>query len=163
MFRRYVEAELDRVRHCPQAAMLSDKALERLDESFARTAEFVAGDTATHLVAEALADENPVAAEFPDLITAEERRDEIRQALRSFDPNTTVRVVLRPTRGYWKILQKLYHHTALESDQARERNMETLAHLLRESDVTLEESASRGRPPQVVLANAHEQGLSAAR
>ena len=166
MFRRYVEAELDRVRHCPQAAMLSDKALERLDESLTRTAEFVAGDTATHLVAEALADENPVAAEFPDLITAEERGralDEIRQALRSFDPNTTVRVVLRPTRGYWKILQKLSHHTALESDQARERNMETLAHLLRESDVTLEESASRGRPPQVVLANAHEQGLSAAR
>ena len=84
MFRRYVEAELDRVRHCPQAAMLSDKALERLDESLARTAEFVAGDTATHLVAEALADENPVAASFPDLITREERGralDEIRRRL----------------------------------------------------------------------------------
>lgn len=52
--------------------MLSDRVFERLDESFTRTAEFVAGDTATHLVAEVLADENPIAASFPDLITKED-------------------------------------------------------------------------------------------
>ena len=52
MLRRFVETELGRVRDCPQAAMLSDRVFERLDESFTRTAEFVAGDTATHLVAE---------------------------------------------------------------------------------------------------------------
>ncbi len=84
MFRRYVETELDRVKGCPQATMLSERAIERMGESLTRTAEFVAGDTATHLITKVLADENPIAASFPDLITKEERRqasDEIRRRL----------------------------------------------------------------------------------
>ena len=88
MLRRYVETELGRVRDCPQAAMLSDRVFERLDESFTRTAEFVAGDTATHLVAEVLADENPIAASFPDLITKEERSRALEEIRRRLDEGT---------------------------------------------------------------------------
>ncbi len=88
MFRRYVEAELDRVRDCTQAAMLSDRVYERLDDSLIRTAEFVAQDTVTHLVAEALADENPIAASFPDLITKEERRRAESEIRRRLDEGT---------------------------------------------------------------------------
>ena len=65
-------------------------------------------------------------------VRAVEQRDKIREALRSFDPDTTVRVVLRPTRGYWKMLEKLYHHTALESEEAWEHNLETLSQILHE-------------------------------
>ena len=59
-----------------------------MDESFTRTAEFVAGDTAAHLVAEVLADENPIAASFPDLITKEERSRALEEIRGRLDEGT---------------------------------------------------------------------------
>jgi hypothetical protein len=75
---------------------------------------------------------------------AVEQRGEIQKALGSLDPDTTVRVVLRPTRGYVKMLQKLYHHTALESKGAREHNLETLGRMLHEFDATMEDAQQVG-------------------
>ena len=88
MIHRYIDAEIDRVRDCPQAAMLSDKAFERLEESLVRVAGFVAGDTLTCLVAEELEDENPIAATFPDLITKDERMRAESEIRRRVDEGT---------------------------------------------------------------------------
>lgn len=88
MIHRYIDAEIDRVRDCPQAAMLSDKAFERLEESLVRVAGFVAGDALTCLVAEELEDENPIAATFPDLITKDERMRAESEIRRRVDEGT---------------------------------------------------------------------------
>ena len=67
-----------------------------------------------------------------------ERREAIREAVSSFPSDLTVRIVTRPTRGYWLMLKKLYHHSALASPADRQRSLETLERLLRESDITAE-------------------------
>lgn len=66
-----------------------------------------------------------------------ENKAEIEKAVRLFDPDAKVRLVLRPTRGYWEMLKKLYHHTALASRENREQNMETLRALLRDCSNTI--------------------------
>ena len=67
-----------------------------------------------------------------------EHRQAIREAVLSFPMDMTVRIVMRPTRGYWLTLQKLYHHSALASPADRQRSLETLERILRESNVTAE-------------------------
>ena len=67
-----------------------------------------------------------------------EHKQEIREAVLSFPSDLTVRIVLRATRGYWLILQKLYHHSALASPADRQRSLETCERILRECDVTAE-------------------------
>jgi lantibiotic modifying enzyme len=67
-----------------------------------------------------------------------EQKQAIREAISSFPSDMTVRIVLRATRGYWLMLQKLYHHSALASPANRQRSLETLDRILRESDVTVE-------------------------
>ena len=67
-----------------------------------------------------------------------ENKQAIREAVLSLPVDMKVRIVMRATRGYWLMLQKLYHHTALASPADRERSLETLERLLRESDVTAE-------------------------
>ena len=70
---------------------------------------------------------------------AAEQKKEIEEAVRSFFPDMAVRVLLRSTRGYFEILGKLYHHTALVSEESRQRNRETLRLLLRDSGRTLDD------------------------
>ena len=67
-----------------------------------------------------------------------EHKQAIREAVLSFPSDMKVRIVLRATRGYWLILQKLYHHSALASPADRQRSLETCERILRESDVTAE-------------------------
>lgn len=67
-----------------------------------------------------------------------EQKQAIRGAVLSFPSDMKVRIVLRATRGYWLILQKLYHHSALASPADRQRSLETCERILRESDVTAE-------------------------
>lgn len=67
-----------------------------------------------------------------------EQREAIREAVSSLPSDMTARIVMRPTRGYWLMLQKLYHHSAMVSPAERQRSLETLERLLRESDITVE-------------------------
>ena len=67
-----------------------------------------------------------------------EHKQAIREAVSSFPRDMTARIVLRATRGYWLILQKLYHHSALASPADRQRSLDTCERILRESDVTAE-------------------------
>ena len=69
-----------------------------------------------------------------------EHSGEIREAVLAFPADMTVRMVLRATRGYWEILKKLRHHSALASAESWQRTMETLERLLRQSSA-LEETA----------------------
>ena len=67
-----------------------------------------------------------------------EHKQAIREAVLSFPPDMTVRIIMRPTRGYWLILKKLYHHSALATTEGRQRSLETLERIMRESGITAE-------------------------
>ena len=67
-----------------------------------------------------------------------EQREAIREAVSSFPLDTTVRIVMRATRGYWLMSQKLYHYSTLASPADRQRSLETLERILRESNITAE-------------------------
>lgn len=67
-----------------------------------------------------------------------EHKQAIREAVSSFPSDMTVRIVTRSTRGYWLTTRKLYHHSALASPADRQRSLETLERLLRESDIATE-------------------------
>ncbi len=67
-----------------------------------------------------------------------EHKREIRELVSSLPSDMTVRVIMRATRGYWLILKKLYHHSALATTEGRQRSLETLERILRESGITAE-------------------------
>ena len=67
-----------------------------------------------------------------------EQREAIREAVSSIPADLTVRIVMRGTRGYWLMLKKLYHHSALATTADRQRSLETLERILRESGITSE-------------------------
>ena len=67
-----------------------------------------------------------------------EQREAIREAVSSFPLDMTVRIVMRATRGYWLMLKKLYHHSALATTADRRRSLETLERILHESGITAE-------------------------
>ena len=66
------------------------------------------------------------------------QRKEIRQAVTSFPADMTVRVVLRPTKGYCEILNRLYHHSSMASEDGRQKSLVALEEILRKSDATAE-------------------------
>ena len=67
-----------------------------------------------------------------------EHKQAIREVVSSFPLDMTVRIVMRATRGYWLMLQKLYHHSALATTADRQRCLDTLERILRESGLTAE-------------------------
>ena len=68
---------------------------------------------------------------------AVEQRVQIAEFVRSF-PQFCVRIVLRATRGYCEVLKKLYHHTAMTSEEGREQSRKTLEKILSDADKTLD-------------------------
>ena len=66
-------------------------------------------------------------------------RKEIEQEIRAFAPKLPVRIVLRNTRGYADILKKLYHHSALASEEGREQALTLLRELLHSGYPSLNE------------------------
>ncbi|MBQ9043708.1 MAG: DUF4135 domain-containing protein [Eggerthellaceae bacterium] len=70
-----------------------------------------------------------------------EQREEIREAVLALPADTAARIVLRSTRGYFMMLQKLNHRTALASQESRLQAVETLAGYLRKFDITLDDAA----------------------
>ena len=73
MFRRFIESQLERVKQSPRADLLGDKAYAKLEDMLRRKTEFIAGSTATHLIAQVVAQDNPIVATLPDLMTQAER------------------------------------------------------------------------------------------
>ena len=90
MFRKAIDAQLERVRCCPQAGMLGEKVWERLEASLKRTTEMVTGSTMTHWVAREAAAENPLAAAHPELLTEAEKKRALDALRRQLDSGAMI-------------------------------------------------------------------------
>ena len=64
-----------------------DRAFERTETALGHNVRNITDDMVTHLVASSIADKNPIAASFPDLVTKAERErvlKDIRSRLRKY-------------------------------------------------------------------------------